>query len=101
MKLSTRARRALDELWAVRAEAERASTELARYGRVHAPARADDYERAAGVYDQVVEMFGASLDNFTGMTALLAAEEAERRADSEPVEGGPYGGPRVREMEHA
>jgi hypothetical protein len=82
MKLSARARRALDELWAVRAECEQASTTLARYGRRH-PTREADYQHAAILAEQAAEMIGHSLDDFIGMTTLLNFEEAERRADAE------------------
>lgn len=97
MKLSTRARRALDELWAIRNECEQAVTTLAQYGYRH-PSREEDYRKAATAYEATAEMFGHSLDDFLGMTTLLTAEELERQADAEapPDVRGPAG--REREM---
>jgi hypothetical protein len=100
MNLSTRARLALDELWAVRAECEKAVTTLMRHCYRHP--REDDYRRATNLFEETAEMFGTSLDDFDGMTTLLAAEKAEREADGEPswaAECGP--GMRRREMEEA
>jgi hypothetical protein len=97
VKLSTRARNALNELWAVRAECEKAAADLARYGRRH-PTREADYQHAAALAEQAAEMFGHSLDEFLGMRTLLTFEEAERRADAEapPDVRGPVA--REREM---
>lgn len=83
MKLSTRARRALDELWAVRAECERAVVTLMRHGYRHP--REDDYRRAANSFEEAGETIARLLDDFAGMTPLLAAEEAEGEAESEEM----------------
>jgi hypothetical protein len=80
MKLSDRARRAMDELWAVRAECDKAVTELAVYA--FRDPREEEFRRAAGLYEEAGEMIARSLDDFMGMTTLLAAEEAEREADA-------------------
>jgi hypothetical protein len=81
VKLSTRARRALDELWAVRAECERAVTVLMRHGYRHP--REDAYRKAASRFEEAGETIARSLDDFAGMTTLLAAEEGEREAEAE------------------
>jgi hypothetical protein len=97
MKLSTRARRALDELWAVRAECEKATVTLMQHGYRH-PTREDAFRRAANAFEQAGDTIGRSLDDFAGITEVETAEKLEREADAEEPETGPPVRRREREI---